>query len=453
MYKLFTTILFSLLSIIGISQDISGGWVGEINFNGEKIGLAFNFTKKDQGYESSVDVPVKGVKGSVAEKTIFADSKLSMSFPKLQLDYEGTFSESNQIKGNLSLAGRSVPLNLVKGTLILNRPQEPQPPFGYHSENVSFTTTDNFKLEGTFTAPKREGKYPAVIIVSGSGPQNRDGDMFGHKPYLLLADHLTQAGIAVLRFDERGVGKSEGNFTTSTLETFSSDVESAIEYLKKRRGIDTSNLGLIGHSIGGLIVPRIALNNKSVKYIVLMAAPGMNGDQLMLSQKAAIEKGMGFNESQVSQGQALMKGAYDIIISTELEGQQLKDSLNAFYTRKYNNLIPQNQREALVSQITSNEITGLLRSRPSEVLSKLQCPILAMNGDKDVQVLTENLKAIDLATKNSGNENVKIVELKNLNHLFQECITGLLDEYSKIEQTMAPVALKLISSWINDQVN
>ncbi len=453
MNKICTSILFVLFSTFTFSQDIAGTWVGEIDFKGEKLGFAFNIIKNGNNYTSTMDIPLKGVKDAEAEKTLFENSKLLLSFAKYKVEFDGTFSDTNEIKGNLLLARNPVSLILKKGIIELNRPQEPNAPFDYYSETITFKTIDNYQLEGTLTLPGKDGNFPIVIIISGSGPQNRDGAMFGHKPYLVLADHLTKNGIGVLRFDERGVGKSEGNFKAATIETFSSDIESAIKYLKTRKDIDTSKMGLIGHSIGGIIAPEIAAKNSNINFIVLMAAPGINGDQLILLQKAALERGMGLNEMQIAQGQDVVKGAYDIIVNSKLNNQQLKDSINTFYVNKYGDMLPKNQRTALVEQLSSNEIIGLVRSKPAKIIEKVKCPVLAINGDKDFQVPSkENLNAIEIATKKGNNKKVEIVELKNLNHLFQECSTGFQDEYSKIEQTMSPATLNIISNWIKKQV-
>lgn len=452
MNKILTTLFLLCFSIATYSQEISGNWMGEIDINGNKLGFTFAITKTEKGYESTMDIPTQGLKGAKAENTTFTNAQLFISFPEFQIKYEGKLNEKEEIEGNFIQGGHPIPLNLKRGTITLNRPQEPKPPFDYYSEEIIFKTSDNLKIEGTLTLPQKNGKFPIVTIISGSGPQDRDGEIFGHKPYLVLADHLTKNGIGVFRFDERGVGNSEGIFATATIETLTSDIESAIQYLQQRKDINISKFGLIGHSIGGIIAPKIASKNNDINFIVLMAAPGVNGDQLMLSQKAALERGLGLNEMQIAQGQELVKGAYDIIINSDLNSQQLKDSLNTFYINKYGVFLPQEQRESLVEQITGNEMIGLIRSKPSEYLKKIKCPLLAINGDKDFQVPSkENLKAIESSTKESGNKNVKTVELKNLNHLFQESKTGLLNEYAQIEQTISPTALELISTWIKEQ--
>ena len=448
-----TALLLSLFSISSFSQDYVGNWIGEISTPNGILDFAFNISKNGDNYESTLDIPKQGLNGAKAETTKLNDTLLTITFPNFNLEYKGSINDKNEITGNLFKGGYPVPLNLKRGEIVLNRPQEPKPPFNYYSENITFNSSDDLKLEGTLTLPKKDGIFPVVIIISGSGPQNRDGEMFGHKPYYVIADHLTKNGFGVLRFDERGVGKSEGNFNTATIEELSADIKSAINYLKTRNDVNVSKIGLIGHSIGGIIAPKVASEVKDVDFIVLMAAPGINGDKLMLSQKAALERTMGMNELQIAQGQELVKGAYDIIVSTNLDNQALKDSLNSFYIKKYGKMFPEVQRETLVNQITGNEVLSLIKSKPSKYLEKVNCPVLAINGNKDFQVPSkENLNAIKDAIEKNGNNEVTIIELEKLNHLFQECNTGISSEYSEIEQTISPNVLDLITDWIKVQI-
>lgn len=449
MKAIFTVIMFTIFSHTAISQNISGNWVGELATPKGKLELSFIIIKVGGKYQTSMDIPMQGLKGAIAESTLLTGTTLKISFTSLNLEYTGSVNEAGEIVGNFFKGNSQLPLNLKQGQILLMRPQEPKPPFNYLSQNISFMTSDNLKLEGTLTLPKTGGNFPIVIIVSGSGPQNRDGDMFGHKPYFVIADYLTNNGIGVLRFDERGVDKSEGNFEIATIDILASDVSSAVQYLKSRKDLKIKKIGLIGHSIGGIVAPKVASMDKSINFIVLMAAPAVNGNELMLLQKATLEKSMGLDDSQIAQGQNLVKGAYDIIINSNLQSSILKDSLNSFYTNKYGKIIPQNQRESIVNQITTNEVLSLIRSKPSMYLKKIQCPVLALNGDKDFQVPSKyNLPLIKMIIEKNGNRNVTTIEMEKLNHLFQECKTGMLSEYSQIEQTIAPNLLETVTKWI-----
>ena len=453
MKKIIIVILFMMFSMTSFSQDISGNWIGELNVGGSLLELAFNLKNDETGLKATMDIPKQGLSNAKAETATFQDSTLTITYPEYQIQYQARLNKQYEFIGNFSQGTMSFPMNLKKGTIELNRPQEPKGPFPYYSEEVVFINkADNIKLAGTLTLPKKEGKFPVAIIISGSGPQDRNGEMFGHKPYYVLADYLTNNGIGVLRYDERGVGESEGNFQSAAINEFSSDVKAAIDYLKTRKEINSSKIGLIGHSIGGIIAPKVAAENADIDFIVLMAAPGINGDKVMLSQKAALERLMGYNEMQISQSQDFVKGAYDIIVNSELDNPSLKDSLNSFYTHKYGAMLPKDQRETIVDQITGYEFVSLIKSEPSKYLEQIKCPVLAINGSKDFQILPEeNLLAIKNSIEKNGNKKVKVVELENLNHLFQESETGMLSEYSEIEQTISPVALELITTWIKEQ--
>lgn len=453
MNKLFTILALSIFSMNSFAQNISGNWIGILEIQGTELDFGFNLVKNGNNYKAIMNVPKKGLINTEVETTKVVDSTLTISHPILKMEYKGQLSQLNEFQGTITLAGNPFPMSLKRGKLEINRPQEPKPPFNYYSEDITFQNeNDKISLAATLTLPKKEGKFPVAIIISGSGPHNRNGDMFGHKPYFVIADFLTKSGIAVLRFDERGVGESEGDFETATITDLSSDVKSAINYLKNREEINSSKIGLIGHSIGGIIAPKVASEIDDVNYIVMLAGPGINGDKLMLSQKAALERIMGLNEMQIAQGQNFLKGAYDIIVESNLDNIKLKDSINSFFINKYGDLLPENQRKAIVNQITEYEIVSLLKSKPSIYLSKVKCPILALNGSKDFQVpAKENLQAIKKILVESGNNNVETLELENLNHLFQECKTGVSNEYSQIEQTISPAVLELITGWIKEQ--
>lgn len=319
----------------------------------------------------------------------------------------------------------------------------------FEERAIQFTSFDGVNLKGTLTVPNLQDGYKAVIIVSGSGPQNRDGDMFGHQIYKVLAEYLSARGVAVLRYDERGVGESEGNFNSADLDAFQKDVEAALAYMRKDQTLKISQLGLIGHSLGGVIAPKIAAADSKIDFVVMLAGPGMNGDQLMLEQKAAYERGLGFSEAQILQARDAVEGAYQVMVNTDVVGKALKDTLNAFYEKKYGALLPVAQRQALVGQLSSNEMVGLVRNKPETYLTKVQCSLLALNGDKDFQVpAAGNLGAIEKYLKAGGNQHFKIYELDGFNHLFQEAKTGMMDEYAKSAHAMSPIVLDIVSQWI-----
>lgn len=358
----------------------------------------------------------------------------------------------------LTLLSATVAWYIYLDKSTLKRPQTPAKPYPYYSEEVRFRNDSaNVTLAGTLTLPSKEGSYPVVILISGSGPQNRDEEILQHKPFLVLADHLTRNGIGVLRYDDRGTGESTGDFKTSTSLDFSKDAESAVNFLKTRRDIDTTKIGLAGHSEGGLIAPMVAARSRDIAFVVLMAGPGMELKKALLLQDGLIAKAYGMSDANVKKLVGINEKAYDLVIqSTDLE--KLKTDM----TRFVNDHISEIPDKLITEQMTREQfaaarIEGLsspwtqfmLKYDPGKTLEKVKCPVLAINGEKDMQVVPdENLAAISLALKKGGNSNVTIKKIPDLNHLFQECATGSPKEYQEIEQTFSPVALNEISRWI-----
>jgi uncharacterized protein len=345
----------------------------------------------------------------------------------------------------------------------IKRPQEPTKPYSYYSEEVTFRNTEaNITLAGTLTLPAKEGNYPAAILISGSGPQNRDEELAGHKPFLVISDFLTKNGIAVLRFDDRGFGLSSGDFKSATTLDFATDVESAIAYLKTRKEIHKAKIGLVGHSEGGLVAPMVAAKSKDVNFIVLLAGPGMKGDKGLILQQELIQRAMGIPEASIQQSKKVNEEVSAIILNST-NTQRLKADLTQYTKENFEHmptyLKPANLTKELfiVAQINRISTPGfqyLVKYDPAPALAKVTCPVLALNGEKDLQVPPkEHLTAIGKALKQGGNPNVTIKELPNLNHLFQECQTGSPTEYAAIEQTFSPMALAEISNWILKQVN
>jgi uncharacterized protein len=343
----------------------------------------------------------------------------------------------------------------------IKRPQEPLKPYPYYSEEVTFQNTqENITLAGTLTLPSKEGSYPAVILISGSGAQNRDEEISGHKPFLIIADYLTTNGVAVLRYDDRGVGKSTGDFKAATTVDFATDVASAVTYLKTRKEINKAKIGLIGHSEGGIVAPMVASSSEDVSFIVLLAAPGIAIRELMMMQYELIPRAFGAQESSVKKSLAFGERAFQMI-STSDDRQTLKADLAMLIEENYDDIPfylrpPKMTKEQVVTMqsdmMSSPWCQNLLVYDPAATLEKVTCPVLALNGEKDIQVPPkENLTGIRDALKQGGNTKMTIRELANLNHLFQECETGSPSEYGIIEQTFSPVALKEMSDWILEQ--
>jgi len=463
--RIFAILLISLLSSIPLSsQDITGQWHGVLKVQGTQLRLVFNVSKTDNGISSTMDSPDQGAKGIPTTTTSFENSILKITLANAKIDYEGTLGQDNVIVGTFKQGGQSFPMNLSKEKIEkerLIRPQEPIKPYPYYSEDISFENKKvGISLAGTLTLPSKEGVFPAVILISGSGPQNRDEELLGHKPFLILSDFLTRNGIAVLRYDDRGTALSKGDFKTATSADFTTDVESAIAYLKTRKEINTKNIGLIGHSEGGLIAPMVASKSKDVAFMVLLAGTGIQGNRLLLLQQKLIGKASGISDDDLQKNELTNRKVFDIVKkSSNLEKlnldltnyikQTLIDNPN---TGKPAGMSDDEFVNLQVKQIANPWMQYFIKYNPAPTLEKVKCPVLAINGEKDLQVPPkENLEAIKSALSKGGNKKVTTKVLPNLNHLFQECKTGSPDEYATIEQTFSPTALSEILKWVQMQ--
>lgn len=437
-------------SFLGSSQtEIEGDWTGELSYGGSKLDLNFMIYQDQGQYKSTLSVPAQSLMDYQATNTSLVDSLLTIEIKPLGIRYQGKWSKTDTIAGNFNQNGMSLKLNLIRGNTKLKRPQEPLPPYPYKVEQVTFQNKEaGINLSGTLTLPNKKGSYPAVILISGSGPQDRNSYIMGHKPFLLLAHELTQNGIAVLRFDERGVGRSDGDFQKATLEDFVQDTRSGLQYLQSREEINPKNIGLLGHSLGGIIAPRLA-TTEDIAFLVLLAAPGVDGDQLMLKQRADFLKLRGMTPVQIEKSNEMYSATYDYILSTDAVGEELEAELMQFYKDNYADVMMEKELMALVEQLTTNELLGLIRNKPSSYLSMVKCPVLAIGGSLDFQVSsTENLEALKLGLESGGNTQVEVHEFKGLNHLLQDSDTGDISEYGVIEQTMSPEVLEVIKEWL-----
>lgn len=355
-------------------------------------------------------------------------------------------------------------ISLIVFTYSLNsasqntRPQEPKEPFNYISEDIVFTNyaSDSIQLAGTITLPKNIKNPPVAILISGSGAQNRNEELLGHKPFLVISDYLTNHGIAVLRYDDRGVGESKGNFQTATTFDFATDVEAAITYLKSRNDIDKTKIGLIGHSEGGLIAPIVASRNKDIVFIVLLAGPGLNGADILITQTRKAAELAGTPEGFIDENEKLASIIYEIIrINTDEDiiKTKITKALNDYKTNYPLSVLAPYITPVMIEQqlsiLNSDWLCNFIRTEPKDYLEKTMCPVLALNGSKDFQVLPDiNLEVIKNALEKAGNKDVTIKKIAGLNHLFQTAETGSMQEYEKIEETFSPIALELIKNWI-----
>jgi len=452
--------LIGCTSLTTFGQDITGQWNGLLKVQGMQLRVVFNITKTETGYSATMDSPDQGAKGIPVTTTRFENSNLKIEMNAPKIEYEGVLGNDGVVTGNFKQSGMAFPMNLSRQEIEkekIRRPQEPVKPYPYYTEDISFENKKaGITLAGTLTLPQKEGVYPVVILISGSGPQNRDEELMGHKPFLVLADYLTKNGFAVLRYDDRGTALSKGNFKPATSADFASDAEAAMAYLKTRKEINPKKIGLIGHSEGGLIAPMIASKSKDVAFIVLLAGPGIPGDQLLLMQQNLIGKSAGMSDEDLHKSELINKKAFEIVNhSTSIE--QLKTDLTVYLnqnlkdnpTTKIPNGMSNDEYVKLqVDQIAYPWMSYFIQYNPAPALEKVKCPVLALNGEKDLQVPSKvNLEAIRKALEKGGNKKGTIKELPSLNHLFQECETGAPSEYAKIEQTLSPKALVEIADW------
>jgi hypothetical protein len=454
------------------AQDVTGSWIGAIPVSGIKLHLVFNVKKVDTGYTATFDSPDQKAFGIGCSSIKVKKDSLFIGIAIIHGSYSGIFAGKDSINGTFQQGAAKLPLGIKriseaeKNSLSKDkiRPQTPKPPYGYHSEEVEYDNADKSLHYGaTFTRPEGDGKYPAVIIISGSGTQDRDGTMLGHKPYWVLADYLTKNGIAVLRVDDRGAGKSSlgADINNKTSIDFSHDVETSLNYLETRPDVDKKHLGLIGHSEGGMIAPMVAARRKDVAFIVLWGGPGISGAQILAEQSALGLKEKGLDSVSVEAYKKLHFSILSLFATSATQAdldQQIPPVFEAWKKNQTQNTlntlnIPNSTMDNILKSYDTMFNFGWLRFfisyDPATGLSKVKCPVLAINGEKDTQVnATENLGRIKTVLTKSGNKDFEVEAIPGLNHLLQTANTGDVSEYEGISETMSPVALNIICRWI-----
>jgi pimeloyl-ACP methyl ester carboxylesterase len=394
------------------------------------------------------------------QNTTFENGKVCWEMKSPPITISGKYSKNSQaiIDGQFQQGGGNFPLQLHNVDEIpgYRRPQTPVKPYPYNQEEVAYENSKaGIKIGGTLTLPRGKGPFPAALLISGSGPQDRNELVVLHRPFKVLADYLTRHGIAVLRVDDRGVGSTTGDFSKATTRDFADDVLAGVQYLKNRKDIRPDRIGLIGHSEGGMIAPMVAAESSDVSFVVLMAAPGIPIPEVMYLQHLQGTLAEGQSEAKANVKCDLYQEFYKIV-KHEKDDQAAIEKMRQAYSALS---IDQKKLLGWDEGKASSEIHDLVSPwkryfvnfDPQPYLSAVKCPLLAINGDKDRQVISSvNLKGIEKALKESGNSDFTIVELPGLNHLFQTAETGAESEYKDIEETFAPKALKVISDWIKE---
>lgn len=447
----------------GTPAPLTGNWTGALTVSGTTLHLVCHFTPKpDKTLGGTFDSPDQGAMGLSFSTVTVTGQTLHLEAVSLGASFDGTLDAAEKtLTGHWMQGGASFPLTLTKTDKVpvLDRPQEPHPPFPYTSADVTFPGgASGVTLAGTLTTPPGAGPFPAVVLIAGAGRVDRDETGFGHKIFLLLADTLTRRGIAVLRYDKRGVNQSTGSYALATTRDFAADADAAVNFLKTQAAIDPKRIGLLGHSEGGVIAPLVASEHPAdIAFVVLLAGPGMKGEKILLAQQVLAGKAEGASDADIQENAAGSKKLFD------LDAQEPNPAVFQAKAQKIilAALTPKEKKELGDPVQFANKQVRLLLSPwfryfltydPRPALEKTRCPVLALDGSKDVQVPpAEDLAAIGSALKSGGNGNVTIKEFPNLNHLFQTCTTGSPLEYAKISETMAPVALTTISDWISAQ--
>lgn len=449
-------ILFVWLSFSGMAQEVTGDWFGLLEFPGAKLRLVLHVSGHDGQYKAILDSPDQGVKGIPADVFRYDSSGLVVHFTSISAEYKGKYADG-QLKGVFTQLNHPVALSFSREEVKRQRPQEPIAPYPYYSENVVFKNPEaGISLAGTLTLPQKEGKFPAVVLITGSGPQNRDEELMEHKPFLVLADYLTRQGIAVLRFDDRGVGESEGVFAGATTLDFAGDVTAAVNYLRSRKEICKSAIGLAGHSEGGMIAPVVASADRDIAFIVLMAGVGISGKELLLQQSVDLLEAGNAPAGYIKKMAQLNREAYGILMNyPQDQARPLLDSLLQAELPFLANgaVLTPEQKKQFVQQrlmtMMSPWFREFLAFQPEKYLRDVKCAVLALNGKKDLQVnARQNLEAICQILHENKNTKVDTLYLPDLNHLFQNCNKGLPAEYAFIEETISPEVLKIIAEWI-----
>ena len=453
-------------------RPIVGSWLGTLDAGGgTQIRMVFNIEPTaDGGFVGTMDSPDQGANGIPVSEITFAAGHLTLISAMASGRYEGDLSsDGTTLEGMWMQGGLEIPLTMERmegGIEPPSRPQEPERPFPYDEEEVRYPNPEGeHELAGTLTLPRSAGPHPAVVLVSGSGPQDRDGTVMQHRPFLVLSDHLTRQGIAVLRFDDRGIGESGGEFGTATTVDFTSDALAGVAFLKNRPDIDATWIGIVGHSEGGVVAPMAAAKSSDVAFIVMMAGTGVTGEEIMLEQAALIARASGASEEDIRENAELQRALFAIVkevadpreaaprlievMERQLAQMTEEERAAAEVTDETLDLVVQTQ----VRQVNSPWFRFFLTYDPVQALQQVTVPVLAINGELDLQVPpSQSLPAIERALQEGGNSDVMVAELPGLNHLFQTCTTGSPSEYTGIEETISPTALTMMSDWILERV-
>ncbi len=433
-------------------QQMNGTWEGTLQA-GMALRLVLHIRVDGDTLSGTVDSPDQGANGIPVNDLRFEDDKLSFSIKAIRATYRATLKNETLVgRWRQGGSGLKLDLNRVDTPTTVHRPQTPEPPFPYARTPVSFSGRDGAaNLAGTLTVPDGDGPFTAVILVSGSGPQDRDSTIFGHKPFAVIADYFARRGVVVLRFDDRGVGASTGDRSAATIEDFAEDVHGAIALLAARA--DIKQIGILGHSEGALVADRTAAETERIDWIIRLAGPAVSGRAVLIAQSAALYRTGGGDEALLESLLMLNKTLYDMAAS-DLSTAALRSQAVSFLERARDDMAPKT-RAALglpddvtqtVGAISTPWFRHFLRHDPKHHLAQLRVPVLALFGGKDVQVLAQQSEPVTRQLLMHAMSSTRVYA--NLNHLFQNAPTGSPSEYGALEETLDPAVLEDLINWI-----
>jgi pimeloyl-ACP methyl ester carboxylesterase len=440
-----------------VIEGLDGLWQAVVARNGVNLRLALRIATNERGTIVTFDSPDLGVVGLPVAGFSRRVQEVGFSVPASGARFAGKLSDDGtSLKGSWTVPGQpEVEIAFVRTRASADRdarvrPQTPKPPFPYRAEEVTFKNADAdaVTLAGTLTLPEGAGPFPAAVLITGSGPQDRDQTWLSHKTFAVLADHLTRSGVAVLRYDDRGVGQSTGDFAAATSADFATDASAAVRFLLTRSDIRRDAIGLIGHSEGGLVAQIAGVSDPDLDFIILLAAPGTHMMQLVRSQERLLGLSQGLSDTDLARMEPVMTDVF-AAVATSASAEDARARVRAVLTPEALTTLKasESRREQLVQQMATDWTRYLLQYKPASFLSRIRVPVLALNGTLDRQVpADENLSAIKAALAHNGD--VTIRRLDGLNHLFQTAHTGAIGEYADIEETMSPVVLGIVTEWI-----
>ncbi|MBB1285564.1 alpha/beta fold hydrolase [Flavisolibacter sp. BT320] len=470
---LFILFCFLLVQATNAQPKVDGTWEGKLSVGANSLRLVVHITGGLGAYSATLDSPDQGAKGIPVSKVQHAGDSLHLEVAAAGAKLSGRLVNDSTLSGQWRQGGAVFPIEMKKsatnkGTAaVKKRPQTPVPPFSYQSKDVTYHNADrSIQFGATVTKPFGEVPYPAVLLITGSGPQNRDEELFGHKPFAVIADDLTKRGFLVLRVDDRGVGQTTGDHRSATSEDFADDVKAGLAYLRSLPEVNKSKIGLLGHSEGGMIAQMVGAEEKDLAFLVLMAAPGIPVVELMALQNKAILLSGGMNEAAADAYLKLYRPLIAALATTTPEqGEQVAMQVLNNWIKNTpkemviatTNIRTEQDKQKLVASFVRQTVNPwfqyFLQYNPDDYVKKLKTKVLALNGDKDVQVTSSaNLAGLRASLKKSNSPQYDVVALEGLNHLFQRCQKCTVQEYGELEETIAPAALEAVGNWLVKEI-